>query len=183
LGPGPSAPEASPVYRHHGGRKLYQPPTELSRVALVKGNDRRESIFKSLKLIEDQVFDGIGNKRILIKPNFVQTSRQLAASHVDAMRGIFEFPRTRYKPEILIGEAAAGKDGTFAGCKNYGYDALESEYKVKLVDLNLGRYQYRYTIGANNKPMPIRICAAEIVTIYGVGLRNRRDAARRREVR
>jgi uncharacterized protein (DUF362 family) len=151
--------EAPPVYRRRGGRKLYQLPSEPSRVALVKGNDRRENIYKSLKLIEDQVFDGIGNKRVLIKPNFVQTSKQLAASHVDAMRGILDFLRSRYRPEILIGEAAAGKDGTFAGYKNYGYHALENEYKVQLVDLNLGKHQYRYTIGANNKPVPIRICS------------------------
>ncbi|MEK7753785.1 MAG: DUF362 domain-containing protein [Acidobacteriota bacterium] len=152
-------PEAPPVYRRRGGRKLYQPPTEPSSVALIKGNDRRENIFKSLKLIEDQVFSAIGNKQILIKPNFVQTSRQLAATHVDAIRGILEFLRPRYKQEILIGEAAAGKEGTLAGYKNYGYPALEKEYKVKLVDLNLGGYQYRYTIGEKNAPVPIRICS------------------------
>jgi uncharacterized protein (DUF362 family) len=33
------------------------------------------------------------------------------------------------------------------------------KYKVKLVDLNLGGYEYRYTIGADNAPTPIRICA------------------------
>ena len=152
-------PEAPPVYRRRGGRKLYQPPAEPSSVALIKGNDRRENIYKSLKLIEDQVFGAIGNKQILIKPNFVQTSKQLAATHVDAIRGILEFLRPHYKKEILIGEAAAGKEGTLAGYKNYGYPALEKEYKVKLIDLNLGGYQYRYTIGEKNAPVPIRICS------------------------
>lgn len=152
-------PEAPALYRRRGGRKLYQPPAEPSNVALVKGNDRAENIFKSLKLIEDDVFGAIANKRILIKPNFVQTSKQLAATHVDAVRGILEFLRQRYKKEILIGEAAAGREGTFAGYKNYGYEALQNQYKVKLVDLNLGGYQYRYTIGANHEPVPIRICS------------------------
>jgi uncharacterized protein (DUF362 family) len=152
-------PEAPPMYRRRGGRKLYQPPAEASSVALIKGNDRRENMYKSLKLIEDQVFSAIGNKRILIKPNFVQTSKQLAATHADAIRGILEFLRPHYNKEILIGEASAGKEGTLAGYKNYGYTALEKEYKVKLIDLNLGRYQYRYTIGAKNAPVPIRICS------------------------
>ncbi|MDP2998584.1 MAG: DUF362 domain-containing protein [Bryobacterales bacterium] len=154
-----SDPEAPPVYRRCGGRKLYQSPAEPSSVALIKGNDRRENIFKSLKLIENQVFGAIGNKQILIKPNFVQTSKQLAATHADAIRGILEFLRPHYKREILIGEAAAGKEGTLAGYKNYGYPALEKEYKVKLVDLNLGGCQYRYTIGEKNAPVPIRICS------------------------
>jgi uncharacterized protein (DUF362 family) len=153
------AAEAPPVYRRRGGRKLYQPPAEPSSVALIKGNDRRENIYRSLKLIEDQVFGAIGDKQVLIKPNFVQTSKQLAATHVDAVRGILEFLRPRYKKEILIGEAAAGREGTLAGYKNYGYLALEKEFKVKLVDLNLGEYQYRYTIGEKSAPVPIRICS------------------------
>jgi uncharacterized protein (DUF362 family) len=153
------APDAPPLYRRRGGRKLYQPPSESSTATLVKGNDRRENIYRSLKLIEDQVFSAIGNKRILIKPNFVQINKQLAATHADAVRGMLEFLRPHYKGEILIGESAASKEGTFAGYKNYGYEALEKEYKVKLVDLNLGGYQHRYTMGAKNAPVPIRICS------------------------
>ena len=152
-------PEASQIYRSRGGRSLYQHPEELSSVALVKGNDRAENIYKALKLIEDQVFSGIKGKQILIKPNFVQTSNQLAATHADAIRGILEFLRPHYKKEIIIGEAAATKEGTLIGYKNYGYNDLVQKYKVKLVDLNLGGYEYRYTIGADNAPTPIRICA------------------------
>jgi uncharacterized protein (DUF362 family) len=128
-------------------------------VALIKGNDRAENVYKSLKLIEDQVFSAIGDKRILIKPNFVQTGKQLAATHVDAIRGILEFLRPHYKREILIGESCPGTDGTFTAYRNYGYQALEKDSKVKLIDLNQGEYQYRYTVGAKNAPVPIRICS------------------------
>jgi uncharacterized protein (DUF362 family) len=152
-------PTARPSFRRRGGRKLYQLPTEPSTVALIKGNDRAENIHQALKLIEDRVFSGIGNKTVLIKPNFVQTSRQLAATHVDAVRGILEFLRPHYKKEVLVAEAAATKEGTFAGYRNYGYGVLEKAYKVKLVDLNLGEWQYRYTIDETNTPAPIRICA------------------------
>ncbi len=154
-----SDPEAPPLKRRRGGRKLYQPPTERSSAALIKGNDRRENIYKSLKLIEHQVLSGIENKQILIKPNFVQTSKQLAATHADAVRGILEFLRPHHKKEIIIGEAAPTKEGTHAGYEHYGYRDLVKEYKVKLVDLNLGGYQYRYTIGEKNAPVPIRICS------------------------
>jgi len=152
-------PEAPPVYRRRGGRKLFQTASETSTAALIKGNDRAENIYKSLKLIEDQVLSGIRDKQIMIKPNFVQTNVQLAGTHVDAVRGILEFLRPHYKKEIIIAEAAASKEGTMAGYDHYGYQDLVNKYKVKLVDLNLGAYEYRYTIGANNAPIPIRICA------------------------
>lgn len=148
-----------PRYRSRGGLSLFHPPDEASNVALIKGNDRGENIYKALKLIENEVFSGIQGKQILIKPNFVQTSNQLAATHVDAVRAILEFLRPHYRREILIGEAAATKEGTMAGYKNYGYESLVPKYKVKLIDLNLGSYDYRYTIGANNEPVKIRICS------------------------
>lgn len=149
----------TPRYRSRGGLSLFHPSEQASNVALVKGNDRSENIYKALKLIENEVFGGIKGRQILIKPNFVQTSKQLAATHVDAVRGILEFLRPHYKKEILIGEAAATKEGTMVGYKNYGYESLVQKYKVKLVDLNLGTYDYRYTIGANNEPVKIRICS------------------------
>jgi len=60
-----------------------------AKVALIKGNDRRDIVYQALKKIEDEVLTSIGDKKkILIKPNFVITSRQLAATHVEAVRGI-----------------------------------------------------------------------------------------------
>jgi uncharacterized protein (DUF362 family) len=152
-------PGAPAAFRRRGGRGLYQPPAEASTVALIKGNDRSQNIYLALKRIENQVFSGIGHRTVLIKPNFVQTSRQLAATHVDAIRGILEFLRPHYKKEVIVAEAAATKEGTFAGYKNYGYGVLEKAYKVKLVDLNLGEWQYRYTIDETHTPVPIRVCA------------------------
>ena len=148
-----------PRYRSRGGLSLFHLPEETSNVALIKGNDRSENIYKALKLIENEVFSGIQGKQVLIKPNFVQTSKQLAATHVDAVKGILEFLRPHYKKEVLIGESTASKEGTFVGYKNYGYEDLIKKYKVKLIDLNLGSYDYRYTIGANNEPVRIRICS------------------------
>ena len=152
--------EAPAVYRRRGGRKLYQPATEPSSAALIKGNDRSENIYKSLKLIEDQVLSGIRDKQILIKPNFVQTS---VPNWPARMRMQLGHPRTpsrpHYKKQIIIGEAAASKEGTMAGYEHYGYQKLVKDYDVKLVDMNLGAYEYRYTIDEKNAPIPIRICA------------------------
>ena len=132
--------EAPPLYRRRGGRKLLPAPTEPSNVALIKGNDRRENIYKSLKLIEDQVFSGIGDKQILIKPNFVQTSKQLAATHVDADSRHPGIPAAALQEGDPHRRSGGHQGRHLAGYKNYGYQALVKEYKVKLVDLNLGAY-------------------------------------------
>jgi len=145
-----------------GGRtkkgQLFRSVAPEAKVSLIKGNDRQQIVYQALKKIEDDVLASIERKkRILIKPNFVVTNRQLAATHVDAVRGILEFLRPHYKGEILIGESTISKAGTFDGFKNYGYLPLEKEYKVKLIDLNKQPWEYRYVFGRGHRPTPIRI--------------------------
>ena len=134
-------------------RRLTTPAT----VSLIKGNDRREIVYQALKGIEDEVISSIGNKRILIKPNFVSTSKDLCATHVDAIRGILDFLQAHHKKQITVGESTASKAGTFDGFKNYGYQTLEREYNVTLVDLNSGSWQWGYGIRKGNRPIPIRM--------------------------
>jgi uncharacterized protein (DUF362 family) len=87
----------------------------------------------------------------------VSTNHQLAATHVNAIRGILDFFKPYYKNQIIIGESTPSRGGAFEGFKNYGYLALEKEYDAKLVDLNTQPWQYRYVIGKGNRPIPIRI--------------------------
>ena len=136
--------------------QLYKKVTEPARVSLVKGNDRRDIVYQSLKMIEDEVLASISNKKILIKPNMVVTNNPLSATHVDAVRAILDFLKPHYKEQIIIGESVVWKR-TFDGYQNYGYLALEKEYNVRLVDLNEQPYQYRYVIDKDNRPLPLRV--------------------------
>ena len=147
--------QSEPAAAQLGGGQLFQKISGSARVSLVKGNDRREIVFQSLKLIEDEILASIGNKKIMIKPNVVTPINPLGSLHVDAVRAILDFLTPHYKSQIIIGEAAT--INTIEGYKNYGYFALEKEYTVKLVDLNLTPYEYRYVINKDNKPIPIRI--------------------------
>jgi len=142
-----------------GGEKgqLFVPRTEPAKVSLVKGNDRRDIVYQALKNIEDEVLASIGNKRILIKPNFVVTTQELCATHVDAVRGILDFLKPHHKGQILIGESTISRGGTFEGFENYGYMPLEREYNVTLMDLNKQPWVYRYAFGRGHQPVPIRI--------------------------
>jgi uncharacterized protein (DUF362 family) len=135
--------------------QLYNKVEPPSRVSLVKGGDRYDIVFKSLKLIEDEVLSSIGNKKILLKPNIVLSECPLAVTHIDATRAVLDFLAPHHKKEILIAES--GNQNTMAGFKNYGYLKLEKEYNVKIADLNTEGFQYRYALGLDNKPVAIRI--------------------------
>jgi uncharacterized protein (DUF362 family) len=137
---------------------LYQERLGPSRVSLVKGGDRRSIVYQSLKLIEDDVLSSLRDKQVLIKPNIVLAECPLCVTHVDAVRAVLDFLAPHVKRPILIGES--GVHNTMSGFKNNGYLALEKEYGVKVVDLNLSGYQIRYVLGQDRKPVPVRIIDA-----------------------
>lgn len=126
-----------------------------ARVSLVKGSDRGQVIFDSLKLVEDEVFAAIGDKDVLIKPNMSVSRNPLAVTHVDAVRAVLEFLRPRYKKRIVIGES--GVFNTLEGYRNNGYEALEKEGNVKLVDLNTGPSRSYYVFGREQNPQAVRL--------------------------
>ncbi len=147
-------PAQIPVH-HFGPGRLYDKTAPAARVSLVKGNGRRDVVYRSLKLIEDDVLASIKDKTILLKPNVVLMDNPLSVIHVDAVRAVLDFLTPHYKKTIVIGEA--GHHNTMDGYKNNGYLQLEKEYDVKLVDLNQESYQYRYVISKDNRPIPIRV--------------------------
>ncbi len=99
----------------------------MQKVSIVKGENRRETVNKFLKLISDEIIGGIGEQQVIIKPNFVSSSKQLAASHVDQVRGILDFLKNFYTRKVLIAEAACGD--TEKGFKTFGYPAACPAYQ------------------------------------------------------
>jgi len=127
----------------------------MAKVALVKGDDRRENVRSALELIKDEVAHEVAGKRVVIKPNFVSIRRQLAATHLDATRGILDFLRDMETESLIIAEGACGS--TEEGYKNFGYTALVDEYGVELRDLNSDSYEYLYVLDNRLQPLPLRI--------------------------
>jgi len=126
-----------------------------SQVALIKGDNRYDNIAQALGLIEGDV-DLSDKKCILIKPNFVSTRRQLAATHVDAVRAVLDWLRSRYDGPITIGEGAAGSD-TFDGYRSFGYLDLAEEYSVRFVDLNQDQWVPVQIYDRRLCPMAVRV--------------------------
>lgn len=106
-----------------------------ARVALTTGNDRADLAFQGLRRFEKEIAAAIGNKRIILKPNNVVITNQLAASHAQNLEGILEFLKSIGKKDVVIAESCAG-GSTLEGFANYGYNKLAEKYGAKLVDLD-----------------------------------------------
>ncbi len=155
-----AAPQDAPGAATAG---LYAPHAP-SRVSLVKGEDRRDIVYRSLKAIEDDVFAAIGDKRVLIKPNMCVDKNPLAVTHVDAVRAVLDVLAPHHKKTVLIGES--GVFDTMKGYRNNGYLALEKEYDARLADFNLGPSRGYYVFGRDRAPKPIRL----VETFFDPGL-------------
>ncbi len=105
----------------------------MSVVALIEGRNRYETVRAAL--------DALGpvnlrdRRQVLIKPNLVSVTRQLASTHVDALRATLDWLRERYDGPITIGEGSA-LASSFEGYRNFGYESLAATYDVRFVDLN-----------------------------------------------
>ncbi|MBI4322493.1 MAG: DUF362 domain-containing protein [Chloroflexi bacterium] len=104
------------------------------RVSLVKGTDRYHNVRQALNLIADDIHVS-DKRRVLVKPNFTSTQRQLAATHVDAVRATLDFLCERGAKEFVLGEASGIFDSN-EGFANFGYAQLQERYDIRFVDLN-----------------------------------------------
>jgi uncharacterized protein (DUF362 family) len=127
----------------------------MSRVSLIKGDNRREIARRSLDLIADDIKRALGSRQPVIKPNFVSSTIQLASSHVDQMRGILDFFSGMYRGKIIIAEAAC--HDTQEAFKNFGYLRLLDEYPVELVDLNKSLSEVYSFIGRHNEILAVKL--------------------------
>src|ERR1035438_9657194 len=78
-------------------------PAGPSRVALVHGDDRRKNVRAALEPIDAEIRAGLrGKKSVVIKPNNVSTTNQLAATHLDALEGILDYLEPRRSEERRV---------------------------------------------------------------------------------
>jgi len=127
-------------------------------VSLVKGEKRRDNIKKSLDIISDKIKKGLKAGYVIIKPNFVSTSLQLAASHADQIRGILDYFKEFYDDKIIVAEAASPfTGGTSEGFENFGYYQLTKEYNIELRDLNEGPFEKIPILDKRGKTIYVRV--------------------------
>ncbi len=133
-----------------------------ARVSLVHGEDRRKNVHDALEAIDDQIKAGLRHRKyVVIKPNNVSTTRQLAATHVDALNGILDYLEPRFHGPVVIAESSAGD--TLEGFENFRYTQLPTErrsQKISLVDLNReGKYETIPLLDYDLHITPVRLAA------------------------
>jgi uncharacterized protein (DUF362 family) len=107
-----------------------------SRVALTTGDNRADMTFRALTPFSKEISHAIGRRRVVLKPNIVNTNVQLASTHVDTLEGILEFLKSIGKTENVVIAESAANGPTFDGYSNFGYLRLADKYGVKLIDLD-----------------------------------------------
>jgi uncharacterized protein (DUF362 family) len=133
-----------------------------SPVSLIKGESRRKNVTDALVAVDREIAPVLQRKKyVAIKVNNVTLSNQLAATHVDALRGILDYLEPRFKGPVLIVESAV--NDSLQGFEAYRYAQLIPEYKslnLQLIDLNReGKYAVFGIIDRNIRPIPVRLAA------------------------
>ena len=140
------------------GTKTGEQLLSEARVALAKADDCFTCNLRALELIGDDIAKGLeGKRRVVIKPNFVSTSIQLASTYADHARALVAFFRERYAGNIVIAEAAPGSMNADDGYRNFGYYALRDEFGVELIDLNQDEFEVLYIVSEDLVPLPVRV--------------------------
>ncbi len=111
---------------------------KATKVGIAKTGRRRSNVFQALDNIREDITPKV-SEQVLLKPNFLSSTNQLASSHVDVMRGALDFLFSTPQPpkEVIIAE---GANEAFSGeaFQIFGYEALQADYDVpiRLVDLH-----------------------------------------------
>ncbi len=127
----------------------------MTRVALVKGDERKANIRQALELIAEDI--DLKGRRPVIKVNFVSTYNLLSSTHPDAARAVVEFLKDRGEEDIAVAEGA-NIGTTPRGFQEYGYESLAKEYDLALIDLNgPDAFKVVYVIHPDMKPRPVKI--------------------------
>ena len=127
-----------------------------TQVALTRGEDRYATVRQALELIAGAT-DFARYRSIVIKPNFVATDKQLACTHVDAVRATIDVLRERGAGKLILAEGAA-LGATEIGFRNFGYLPLLKEYNdIEFRDLNRDDAVRVQVFDRNLKPMTLRL--------------------------
>ncbi len=105
----------------------------MIKVSIASSSSRADGVAESLRLIDSEI--SIPDRPVMVKPNFVTTTFQLAATHVDATRATLEYLTQRGVSNfvIAVGPAVGTPD---SGFDNYGYRDLTKDFNIEFLDLN-----------------------------------------------
>lgn len=140
---------------------MMQAPT-LTRpaIAVAQGDDRRANIRAVLEQLDHEMaWSEV--ERLLIKPNFVATDRQLPSTHPDALHALLDFVRARYSGPITIAEGSA-LASTWQAFHHFGLPEMAQRYDVTLLDLNSDDTIAVQVYDRHLRPMTLRLARSVV---------------------
>ena len=134
------------------------PGVPATKVSLTTGDNRADMAFRALNPFSKEISQAIGKRRVVLKPNIVNTNVQLASTHADTLEGILEFLKSIGKTENVVIAESAANGPTFDGYKNFGYFRLADKYGVKLIDLDKEPFDIIHVFDEKDfKPHAVRV--------------------------
>ncbi len=130
---------------------------EPGGVALTAGEDRADNVFRALDYVRQDIIDSIRGRQVIIKPNNVSITRQLAATHAGCLEGTLEFLESIGVRKVIIAESTA--TGTaMEGFESFGYPALQKKYNIEFMDLDDEGYEIVHLFDQKTfQPTPVRL--------------------------
>jgi uncharacterized protein (DUF362 family) len=108
----------------------------MARVGLARGDQSYGAVRKALELIAGDI-QIPSDRPVLIKPNMVATSVELAATPVGAVQATMDILVELGVQRFIIGEGTTEAQGnTWPGFERYGYLALRDQYDVEFRNLH-----------------------------------------------
>jgi uncharacterized protein (DUF362 family) len=134
-------------------------PAPRAQVGLTTGDDRADMTLRALRFLEKDIARAIGNRRVVIKPNNVSDSNQLASSHVQTLEAVCDFLQSIGKLQNAVIAESVAIGQTMTAFDNYGYLRLAGKYGVGLVDLDSLPVELIHVLNDRNRqPVPARMC-------------------------
>lgn len=142
----------------------------MSLVFVSSGGNRYENVRSCLEALGEKLHSSLkGKKKILIKPNFVSTTKQTASSHVDAARAVLDVIGDSVEGAITIAEGAAQKP-TSKGFRDFHFERLLESYDIRLLDLNTDEPVEVELFGRDLEPMKFRIAKTIVESDFRISL-------------
>lgn len=128
----------------------------MVKVSLARNDKSYEAVRRALELIGDDIHVPDG-KPVLIKPNMVSPTTELAATPVEAVRATMDFLMELGVESFIIGEGSARTGDTMGAFERFGYLSLKEHYNVVFRDLNQDDFVLFEALDGDLNPVIIRL--------------------------
>jgi len=125
----------------------------------------REGVEAALRLLSthEDLRPLIHREQVLVKPNCVSSTRQLAATHVGALEAVLEFIFSFGPRRVILGEGSA--EDTMRAFHNFGYTALARKFDLEVLDLNRDEYSPLTIRDRAGRPREVRVARTALESV------------------